>query len=138
MKNVINEKLVALMTFLEKSSLVFLFNFKLRNSRSLECRTCVRVSVSLTPIFYYQQPDIELRTMNYQLLQKTNWHQIEKYFIILLCYLLPKYCIFIGFKPKGRLISKQNWRAVNSPKKRTKCTEDSSLSAFCSFVGSSG
>ena len=70
MKNVINEKLVVLMTFLEKSSLVFLLNFKLRNSRSLECRTCVRVSVSLTPIFYYQQPDIELGTMNYELLQK--------------------------------------------------------------------
>ena len=65
LKNVINEKLVVLMTFLEKSSLVFLLNFKLRNSRSLECKTCVRVSVSLTPIFYYQQPDIELRTMNY-------------------------------------------------------------------------
>ena len=70
MKNVISEELVALMTFLEKSSLVFLLNFKLRNSRSLECRTCARLSVSLTPIFYYQQPDIELRTMNYNFFQK--------------------------------------------------------------------
>ena len=43
------------MTFFEKSSLVCL-NFKLRNSRSLECRLCTCAAVSLIPIFYYQQP----------------------------------------------------------------------------------
>ena len=31
---------------------------------------------------------------------------------------------------KGQLISKQNWRAVTSPKKLTKRTQDTILSAF--------
>ena len=36
-------------------------------------------------------------------------------------------------KAKGQLISKQNCRAVTSPKKQTKRTQDSILSTFCSF-----
>ena len=38
---------------------------------------------------------------------------------------------------KGQLILKQNCRAVTSPKKQMKCTQDSILSVFCSFFGRS-
>ena len=40
-------------------------------------------------------------------------------------------------RAKGQLISKQNCWAGTSSKKRTICTQDSILSAFCSFFGRS-
>ena len=36
---------------------------------------------------------------------------------------------------KGQTISKANHVVLNSPKRRTKRTQDSILSAFCSFFG---
>ena len=56
-----------------------------------------------------------------------------KLFCQCVCFLLS----FLSYEYKGHLISTQNCWAVTSPKKGTKCTQNTTLNAFCWYFGRS-
>ena len=70
--------------------------------------------------------------------QDKNFQLLQINVFLLFSLFISRYnkgCWYSYAKIKGQTISKANYGLLNSPKKRTKCTQDTTLSAFRSFFG---